>query len=109
MSQSSKRFSLKVLKAKNESNNWMYAPGQNASLMDATLKVAGTDVASCCAVKSWSSEDGTENAEQQHTGYELVAVLPKPDGGNEISPLICLPADSRRILEAEQCWAIFQR
>jgi DNA mismatch repair ATPase MutL len=90
MSQPSKRLSLKVLKAKNESNNWVYAPGQNATLMDAALKVAGNYAASCCVTKGWPSEGNIVNAEQaaneDASGYKLTALLPKPDSGNSFYP-----------------------
>jgi DNA mismatch repair ATPase MutL len=51
IAQPSKRFSLKVLKAKIENNNWTYAPNAEASLSDAAFKVAGTEVSSCCVEK----------------------------------------------------------
>lgn len=102
MSQPSKRLSLKVLKAKSESNNWVYAPGQNATLMDAALKVVGNHVASCCMAKVWPSEGDSVNGEQSRrdaSGYKLIALLSKADSGNflpllEAAYLICRPAES---------------
>ncbi|KAL5357320.1 hypothetical protein BJX96DRAFT_163005 [Aspergillus floccosus] len=67
--QPSKRLSLKVLKAKNENGNWMYAPKPNASLMDAALKIAGTDVASTCVLKHWPFTEAT--SEPPYMGSEL--------------------------------------
>lgn len=72
--QPSKRLSLKVLKTKNESNNFMYAGGQNAGLMDAALKVVGTEVASHCTIKEWPSD--VNSAE-----YTLIALLAKEYSG----------------------------
>ena len=85
MAQPSKRLSLKVLKAKSEINNWAYAPGQNATVKDAALKVAGSHAISCCMTKEWPVEDDSVNAEQSGMdtlGYKLTALLPKADSGN---------------------------
>lgn len=77
-----KRFSLKVLKAKNENSNWTYAPGAYASLSDAALKVAGTEVSSCCIVKVLSSQSLAQNERSSNQGdYEATAFLPKPPFG----------------------------
>lgn len=72
-----KRFSMKVLKAKNENNNWMYAPSADAEITDAAMKIVGRDVSSCCVVKKTSSESFGES------GYDLLAFLPKADAGME--------------------------
>ncbi|KAJ5371751.1 DNA mismatch repair protein C-terminal [Penicillium concentricum] len=79
IAQPSKRLSLKVLKAKNESSNWTYAPSADASLSDAALKVAGTEVSSSCAVKRLSSQNITENQQgsSDREEYGAVAFLPK--------------------------------
>ncbi|RJE26922.1 DNA mismatch repair protein [Aspergillus sclerotialis] len=83
MSQPSKRLSFKVLKAKNESNNWMYAPVQNATLIDAALKTVGSSITSCCMTKNWPLENGAMNSEQVSrkdlSGYKMIAILPKSD------------------------------
>lgn len=104
MSQPSKRLSFKVLKAKNESNNWLYAPGQNVTLMDAALKVAGSHVASCCMIKSSSSESGSISIEQlveDTSAYKLVAVLSKPDAGIASHSLQVALSDTSRSSEGE--------
>lgn len=77
--QPTKRLSLKVMKAKNESNNWMYSGSQNANLTDAALKVVGTDVVLNCTAREWSHNDDSAD-------YKVVALLAKEDAGNE--PLI---------------------
>ncbi|KAL4893252.1 hypothetical protein BDV59DRAFT_28531 [Aspergillus ambiguus] len=51
--QPSRRLSLKILKAKNESGNWVYAPKPGATIVDAAMKIAGSDVASTCVLKHW--------------------------------------------------------
>ena len=90
MSQPSKRLSFKILKAKNESNNWVYAPVQNATLIDASLKTVGSSVASCCMTKNWPLENKAINSEQvareNLSGYKLTTILPKPDAGNSLLP-----------------------
>ncbi|KAL5001692.1 hypothetical protein BDV10DRAFT_148883 [Aspergillus recurvatus] len=77
MARPSVRLSFKVLKAKNESGNWMYAPGKNATLMEAALKVAGTEVASNCILKDWPtpSDDADPSAEDSES--RLIALLPR--------------------------------
>ncbi|GAB1736535.1 hypothetical protein NU219Hw_g7682t1 [Hortaea werneckii] len=61
------RLSLKVLKAKNEKVNWVYAPKPNGSLEDAALKIVGSACVSQCA---WS-------VVEEH-GFTVQALLPKP-------------------------------
>ncbi|GAB1194405.1 hypothetical protein APSETT444_003650 [Aspergillus pseudonomiae] len=78
MAQPSKRLSFKVLKAKNESNNWIYAPGRDTTITDAALKVAGTDVTSSCVLKKWPSEENvnSEPHQEEHTSeLRLLALL----------------------------------
>ncbi|KAJ5193391.1 hypothetical protein N7449_009533 [Penicillium cf. viridicatum] len=79
IAQPSKRLSLKVLKAKNENSNWTYAPSADASISDAALKVAGTDVSSSCVVKRLSSQitDGNQRGSSDQKEYEAIAFLPK--------------------------------
>ncbi|KAI9044720.1 putative DNA mismatch repair protein [Aspergillus affinis] len=75
----SKRFSFKVLKARAENNNWVYAP-QNGTLMDAVLKIAGYDVASQCVEKTWPCQEHAQgvDAEAHDLGFCLVSLLPDP-------------------------------
>ncbi|KAL4973811.1 hypothetical protein BDW66DRAFT_161778 [Aspergillus desertorum] len=76
IARSSVRLSFKVLKAKSETANWMYAPGKNATLTEAALKVAGTEVASNCVRRDWptSSDDAKNPAED--LDFKLIALLP---------------------------------
>lgn len=77
------RFTFKVLKAKNDGSNWMYAPGKQGTLMEAALKIAGADVASNCAVEHWPrapSNDG-ESLLECESDYRLAVLLPKLGSG----------------------------
>lgn len=74
-----KRLSLKVLKAKNEGNNFIYTGGPKANPMDAALKIAGTDVASHCTIKEWPSD-------VSGNGYKLTALLAKYGTGESPKP-----------------------
>ncbi|KAJ5085219.1 hypothetical protein N7532_009990 [Penicillium argentinense] len=75
--QPSIRFSLKVLKAKNENNNWMYVPSPDAAISDASVKIIGRDASSCCTVKSVSSDLGTQDESgSNQVCYNLEAFLP---------------------------------
>jgi DNA mismatch repair protein MutL len=82
------RISFKVLKAKNESANWVYAPKPGANAEDVALKIAGTCCTSQC---TWSI------VEDQ--GYTAHAFLPKIDAdGSKLSSLGCfISIDSRPI------------
>lgn len=78
-------MSFKILKAKSESGNWIYAPGKNATLTDAALKVVGSEVVSCCTLETRSSsqyeaETGKPDIDKS-PDYQLVALLPKADAG----------------------------
>ncbi|KAJ5680005.1 hypothetical protein N7536_011144 [Penicillium majusculum] len=79
IAQPSKRLSLKVLKAKNENSNWAYAPSADASLSDAALKVASTEVSSSCVLKRLSSQitDRNQRELSDQKEYEAIAFLPK--------------------------------
>ena len=107
ISQPTKKLSLKVLKAKNESGCWMYVPGKDATLTDAALKVVGSEVTSCCILESripeqQGSDSGRRNREGNSGEYELVAFLPRADIG--IYPLPndhCGISNSRRFFESE--------
>lgn len=86
IAQPSKRLSLKVLKAKSENSNWAYAPSADASLSDAALKVAGTEVCSSCVLKLLSSQSmaGNERGLSDQEEYEAIAFLPKTQFGELI-------------------------
>ncbi|KAJ6015269.1 DNA mismatch repair protein C-terminal [Penicillium herquei] len=77
IAQPSKRLSLKVLKAKNENNNWVYAPASDATLSDAAVKVFGRDLSSSCIFKTMSSK--SLEAQLDEGEYKVSCLLPKPD------------------------------
>ncbi|GAB1203580.1 hypothetical protein APSETT445_002216 [Aspergillus pseudonomiae] len=105
MAQPSKRLSFKVLKAKNESNNWIYAPGRDTTITDAALKVAGTDVTSSCVLKKWPSEENvnSEPHQEEHTSeLRLLALLldietatEEPSGDDQEEPPLSQLAHER--------------
>lgn len=81
--QPSCRFSLKFIKAKNESNNWIYVPSPSeVAISDATVKIVGRDASSCCIVKHVSSDVNTDDEDDSRSSaYRLSAFLPRPDIG----------------------------
>lgn len=98
MAQPSKRFALKVLKAKNENNNWTFAPGSDLALADAAAKVAGRDVTSLCTTKeATSTVNLTDYDGWDHTEYRVIALLPRADTGTVPQPFMrCSWTDDRR-------------
>ena len=85
------RFSLKVLKAKNDKGNWIYAPKSGAALeemlMDAAIKVVGKKVTEQSTWKTWSPSsigDKTATTKVEAAGsdlYKIEALLPIPACG----------------------------
>jgi DNA mismatch repair ATPase MutL len=72
------RISFKVLKAKNDKNNWTYAPSPGTnSLLSAAAKIVGQEVAAHCQLKSWGSKEVSTLA----SGYAVDAVVAKEDAG----------------------------
>jgi DNA mismatch repair protein MutL len=62
------RLSLKVIKAKNDKDNWTYAPKIGGEIEDTALKVVGRPCASQCV---W--------AELEYEDFAVQAFLPRPD------------------------------
>jgi len=90
----STRLSLKVLKAKNDKGNWVYAPKAGASVPDAAMKVVDKTISGHCRWISWcSSEMATpalntttepedlQDKERVDSPYRIEAFLPKPTAG----------------------------
>lgn len=95
--QPSKRFSLKVIKAKNENNNWVYTPAIGVMISDAATKIVGREVSSCCVVKQLSSQTLLGEDQSGCNKYQLTAFLPKPDTGTKSAYSGSLsPADIHR-------------
>ncbi|RAH69533.1 putative DNA mismatch repair protein [Aspergillus aculeatinus CBS 121060] len=79
LAQPAKRLSFRVLRAKNEGNNWMYAPGKDATLSDAAFKVVGKDVASNCVVRERGDDPPAGMEKETGRHYHLTALLPDPE------------------------------
>lgn len=62
------RLSLRILKAKNDKGNWMYAPKPGGNAEDAAFKIVGAACASQCI---WSVIE--------ERGFTLQAFLPRPE------------------------------
>lgn len=83
------RMSLKVLKAKNDKSNWMYAPKSEASVADAAVKIIGKRVSDQCQWTVWSSDSPsiptplacTELPADSDPSYKIEAFIPKADSG----------------------------
>ena len=80
MARPSVRFSLKVLKAKSEKGNLMYAPKAEASTTDAATKIFGNRTTEQCQWKLWSSPSADHQGIDQEI-YKLECLLPKPQCG----------------------------
>ena len=66
------RFSLKVLKAKNEKANWTFAPSTSTdSLTEVASKIVGREVADQCEQQVVASE----TAVGSESGWEIQAVV----------------------------------
>ena len=90
----STRLSFKVLKAKNEKGNWVYAPKAGASVADAAMKVVDKTSAGQCHWVTWcspefdpSQTDAVTDIEESGAGhlvkssYKIEAFLPRPAAG----------------------------
>lgn len=99
--QPSKRLSLKVLKAKNENGNWMYAPKPNAGLLDAALKIAGTDVASTCVLKHWPIPEATSDftCVEGNPDCRMTALVLDPNAGTFITLVFSETISRNQILQ----------
>ena len=92
------RFSLKVLKAKNDKENWMYAAKSGATVVDAALKIIGPQVVSQCQWQSWTSHIGIEHSSFQDvatdgavtstSNYIIESLLPRKDCGEVLVLMI---------------------
>ncbi|KAK3675668.1 hypothetical protein LTR78_004309 [Recurvomyces mirabilis] len=69
------RLSFRVLKAKNDKGNWMYAPKSGAGAEDAAIKIMGS---ACVTQCEWIV--------LAEGGYELRALVPRPNA--EVSKVI---------------------
>lgn len=88
------RYSLKVLKAKNDRANFTYAPKSEASVSDAATKIFGIKLVEQCQWRVWTtSGKGSINHEHgvDHVGgpediFTVEALLPAPGCGKSRCP-----------------------
>lgn len=83
------RFSVKVLKAKNEKSNWTYAPKAGGSVQDAATKVVGKKVIEQCQWKIWNSHERSPQ-------NEVSEALAESDDTFIIEALLANPACGRQ-------------
>ena len=87
MARPSVRLSFKVLKAKNDKLNWVYAPKSGAAMMDAALKVASKRAVEQCQWHEWSSSPSADLAVMSSPGdieapcFIVQSLLPRKDCG----------------------------
>lgn len=98
------RLSLKVLKAKNDKSNWIYAPAKNATVSDAALNIFGKDTTAQCFFVSFGSGDNTHAgmvesqddvdilSSSNENPFHFEAFLPRSIAG-EPMPYVCLQGD----------------
>ena len=72
------RFSLKVLKGKNDKFNWTYAATPNASLAEVATKALKKEVAADCTVHKIASDEDTVDVEN---GWSIHALLVSATAG----------------------------
>lgn len=73
------RFSLKVLKSKNEKANWSYSPVDSAGdLKDIASRIVGKDAANRCQIRTKDHCAGGEEG----TKYSALALLANLDTGD---------------------------
>lgn len=83
------RFTLKVLKAKNDTGNWIYAPKYGEYILEAARRIIGRDVVDQCQWKVYepSHTDADEKLAahgdpvQAEGSYKIEALLPKSKYG----------------------------
>ncbi|KAL8732608.1 MAG: hypothetical protein Q9166_002583 [cf. Caloplaca sp. 2 TL-2023] len=84
------RLSLKVLKAKSDKGNWIYAPKSDGSVSDAAVKVVGKKLSDQCQWIVWGSStlgalavatggEATDTSEDPASTYQIEASIPRPD------------------------------
>ena len=81
------RLSLKVLKAKNDKSNWIYAPACGDTVLDAAIKIGGSKLVDQCQWRVWTSvNDNCSNVDMETNEnggrfYKIEALLPSPTCG----------------------------
>ncbi|KAL9578683.1 MAG: hypothetical protein Q9212_005568, partial [Teloschistes hypoglaucus] len=87
----STRLALKVLKAKNDKDNWTYAPKHEASVSDAAVKIIGKKATDQCQWVVWhagipatqlafhSAVEWQEGDSNQDTAHSVEAMIPRAE------------------------------
>lgn len=66
-----------MLRGKNDKYNWTYGPASATSLLTATAKIVGQEVAMQCEARSWTSNAGKEG----ENCFMIDAIVTKGEGG----------------------------
>lgn len=72
------RFSLKVLKGKNDKMDWSYAGSPNQSVMEVATKIVGKQISSICSSYMVSSDDCDVTV---NSGWSVNALLVSANAG----------------------------
>lgn len=87
------RFSLRVLDAKNEKQNWIYAAGRNATISDVILSTLGREVTTQCSLYSSDipipEPDQNRQFPNEESRFKIEAFLPKVDAGSVCPYMEC--------------------
>lgn len=80
------RFSLRVLKAKNDQGDWAYVPTRQSTASDAAVKIVGKKVVNQCQWKFWNSNWDENPSDPRletddEASYKFEAILPTPSCG----------------------------
>ena len=81
-------FSLSVLKEENHVANWIYAPKQDANIMDAAIRIFKFPLASNCMLKYWTPSKGlieSQSIQEDEAAYTITALLPALECGRSDS------------------------
>lgn len=93
------RLGLKVLKAKSDKGNWIYARKPDASVLDSAVKIIGKRTSDQCQWVVWDSnstptQKGSTLAEDigssmgLPSSYRIETLIPRPDSGGSVFKLI---------------------
>ena len=88
------RLSLKVLKAKSDKENWMYAPKAGATVADAAMKIINQRAVAECAWHVWSTDlelkpnitapaSSVDGEEVTECDYIIESLLPRKQCGKK--------------------------
>ena len=67
------RFALKVLKVKNDTANWTYAPSRKDTLVEVASKIIGKDIAGGCACHQITSAEAETELKEEWVIEALLA------------------------------------